>query len=683
MNRHWHLREADARGLMWLGLDHQGHAVNLLALGVLDELESRLDELEPRLAADPIVGLVLHSLKETGFIAGADLGEFERLSDPAEAAAHIRRVHRILDRIESLPCPTLALIHGFCLGGGLELALACRYRVATDDPATRIGFPEIQLGLFPGYGGTWRAIRVLGPIAALRLMLTGRSLSGREAKALGLVDRVVPRRQLEATAADLARDQPRPGRAGWSRRLPNLWPLRPLIAARMEHQTDAKVVRAHYPAPFALIRHWRDNGSGRDPLLAGEARQVPELLLGETSRHLRRVFALQERLKGLASSTTERPRRVQVIGAGVMGGDIAAWCALQGMRVGLQDVSMEAIGRAMRRAQTLFGQRLSDPRLARDAWDRLTPDPSGQGLRGADLIIEAVAEDLSLKQRVFAEIEERAGPQALLATNTSSLPLERIGSNLRHPERLVGLHFFNPVARMRLVEVVRGADTDPDPVARAIAAVRAMDRLPLPVLSRPGFLVNRVLMPYLLEAVDLLDEGVPVGVIDRAAVAFGMPMGPLALADSVGLDICLAVSDTLGHDLTAPEETPQRLSRMVAEGLLGRKSGRGFYSYRDGRPSRERPPRGYRAPSDLTERLIFRLLNECVACLREGVVEDADLLDAGVILGTGFAPHTGGPAHYIAQGGRDRMRERLASLQRRHGGHFRPDRGWNPHPAGI
>jgi 3-hydroxyacyl-CoA dehydrogenase/enoyl-CoA hydratase/3-hydroxybutyryl-CoA epimerase len=270
-----------------------------------------------------------------------------------------------------------------------------------------------------------------------------------------------------------------------------------------------------------------------------------------------------------------------------------------------------------------------------------------------------------------------------LATNTSSIPVERIGEGLQDPGRLIGLHFFNPVARMQLVEVVRGTQTRPESIQQGLAAVRTLDRLPLPVRSSPGFLVNRVLMPYLLEAVDLLDEGVPIGAIDQAAIDFGMPMGPLALADTVGLDICLAVADTLGAALTAPEETPERLRRMVSDGRLGRKSGMGFYRYRGGQALPQTVPRGYRPPHDLTERLIFRLLNECVACLREGVVADPDLLDAGVIFGTGFAPHRGGPLHDIAQGGWDRMRERLDRLQRDHGRHFRPDQGWTLTPAGL
>jgi 3-hydroxyacyl-CoA dehydrogenase/enoyl-CoA hydratase/3-hydroxybutyryl-CoA epimerase len=695
MKTFWTIEQDATDGFCRLGIDDPSHAVNLLSVAALDELDACIAQVENGLKTGlesgietgphphPIKGLIIHSRKPEGFIAGADVGEFDRLADPAQAEQHIRRVHTLLARIEDLPIPTLALIHGVCLGGGLELALACRYRIASDDPATKLGFPEVRLGIFPGYGGTWRAIRTLGPIPAMQAMLTGKTYSARQAQRMGLVDRVLPQRQLEAGTRDLLRAAPLPSRANFSQRLPNLPPVRGWVAQRMTRGTAAKVKQEHYPAPFALIEHWRANGGNAKGLLDGEALRVPQLLLGETSTNLRRVFHLQERLKALSDVEVPRPQRVHVIGAGVMGGDIAAWCALNGLTVTLQDLSLDQIGRAMKRARRLFEQRLRDPRLARAAWDRLIPDPDGEGLRRSDLVIEAVAEQADLKQRLFAEIETRIPEHALLATNTSSIPLERIGEGLRDPGRLVGLHFFNPVARMQLVEVVHGTPTRPDAIQRGIAAVRALDRLPLPVRSRPGFLVNRVLMPYLLEAVDLLDEGVPTAAIDRAAVDFGMPTGPLALADTVGLDICLAVADTLGSSLTAPEEPPERLRRMVSDGQLGKKSGQGFYRYREGKAVPASIPHVYRPPHDLTERLIFRLLNECVACLREGVVDDPDLLDAGVIFGTGFAPHRGGPLHDIAHGGWDRMRERLDALQRDHGRHFRPDRGWQLTPAGI
>ncbi len=331
----------------------------------------------------------------------------------------------------------------------------------------------------------------------------------------------------------------------------------------------------------------------------------------------------------------------------------------------------------MQRADALFRKRLKDPLAVRDAWDRLTPDTQGDGLGRADLVLEAIVEDLSAKRRLFAAIEPKMAGHALLATNTSGIPLEPLGEGLRRPERLLGLHFFNPVARMELVEVVRGRDSAPEAVERAQAFVHALSRLPLPVASSPGFLVNRILMPYLLEAVELMEEGVSPARIDRAAEAFGMPMGPIALADSVGLDICLAVAEEIGPRLSIPTSAPGLLRERVGQGALGKKTGAGFYRYRNGKPVAHGRLWIDRGPPDLAERMIFRLLNEAVACLREGIVEDADLLDAGVVLGTGFAPFRGGPMHFIAGGGQARMLERLRELEAHHGRHFHPDRGWN------
>jgi 3-hydroxyacyl-CoA dehydrogenase/enoyl-CoA hydratase/3-hydroxybutyryl-CoA epimerase len=459
-------------------------------------------------------------------------------------------------------------------------------------------------------------------------------------------------------------------------RLAGRRPLRPLLALYLERRAAARADPAHYPAPRALIRHWRRHGGDDAALYDSEAREVSRLLCGDTARNLIRVFQLRERLKALGREAAFQPRRVHVVGAGVMGGDIAAWCALSGLRVTLQDTAPERIAGALQRAHTLFRKRLHDPLRARAAADRLLPDHKGHGIPRAEVIVEAIYEDLEAKRNLFRELDRCADPDALLASNTSAIPLAELAGVLARPERLVGLHFFNPVAHMQLVEVVHDPTTDPQQTARAQAFVRRIERLPLPVRSAPGFLVNRVLMPYLLEAVDLLDEGVPAALVDAAARDFGMPVGPLELADSVGLDICLAVAAELAGHTATPAEVPARLRTLVDQGRLGRKSGAGFYSWRGGRARVPHPPWGSRATKDLTERLVFRLLNEAVACLREGIVTDPDLLDAGVVFGTGFAPFRGGPLHYIAGGGLERMHRRLDRLHHDHGEHFHPDAGW-------
>jgi len=664
--------EQDADGIAWLTLDMPGTRTNVLSSAVLGELEQILGELE----ANQPKGVVIRSGKTGGFIAGADVNEFDRFADATEAVAAIRHAQGILDRLERLPCRTVALIRGYCLGGGLELALACDHRIAEDDAATRLGLPEVRLGIHPGFGGTLRMIRTVGPIDGLDAMLTGRSLSARAAQRMGLVDHALPRRHLEVAARRLAADTtaPAPRRLPWWKRMLNSAPVRPLLAGYLRRRVAARAPREHYPAPYALLDLWAQHYSNPRRMLEAEAASVARLVGGETARNLIRVFQLQERLKAQGRDSGFRAERVHVIGAGAMGGDIAIWCAAQGLTVTLQDTRAEAIGSVLKRAGKVFERRLKDRYKVRAAYDRLIPDRQGDGLGRADLVIEAIVEDIEKKQALFASIEPRLRQDALLASNTSSIRLETLGTALRRPERLVGLHFFNPVAKMPLVEVVLGAQTDAESAARARAFARQIDRLPLPVRSTPGFLVNRILMPYLLEAVRLIEEGVPARAVDRAAVDFGMPMGPVELADTVGLDICLSVADILSQELGG--HVPERLRELIASGRLGKKSGAGFYRFRRGKPDKPSPPKGYTPPEDLQDRLILRLVNEAVACLREEVVIDADLIDAGIIFGTGFAPFRGGPLHYAEQRGAEAILSRLTQLQERHGERFEPDPGW-------
>jgi 3-hydroxyacyl-CoA dehydrogenase/enoyl-CoA hydratase/3-hydroxybutyryl-CoA epimerase len=670
MNRHLRLLN-DEQGIAWLHFDHADSPINILSQELLEELASVLDELE----ADTPRGLIILSDKTGGFIAGADVSSFKSGLQRGDAQVHIRQVHALFERLAKLPLPTLALIHGFCLGGGLELALCCDYRVARDDEATRLAFPEVRLGIFPGYGGTLRSIECIGALPAMKLMLSGRSVSGRQALKLGLVDRAVPDRQLEQNAIDMIQHRPTPQRASWQRRLLNTLPARHLLAPLLARQTAHHAKPQHYPAPYALIDHWKAHGGNADALLDSEASEVSRLLTGETAQNLIRVFFLQERLKSLGGSLDFKPQHLHVVGGGIMGGDIAAWCALKGLRVTLQDRQSRFLSQAVARAHQLFERKLGSKRPVRAAMDRLTPDPKGYGIGRADVAIEAIYEDLEAKQQLLHDLQQQLRPDAIMATNTSSIPLEQITQALDSPQRLIGLHFFNPVAKMRLVEVVRGEATDPTLIDLGAAFVRRIDRLPLPVSSSPGFLVNRILMPYLLESISLLHEGVPAPAIDRAAVDFGMPMGPIELADTVGLDVCLAVAKRLAplFDLAIPQLLEKR---VVEEKNLGKKSGQGFYSYEKGRIRREKIPRGFQAPADLADRMILRLLNESVACLREGVVEDADLLDAGVIFGTGYAPFLGGPLHTIRRGGLEQQQRRLEALERQHGDRFHPDSGW-------
>ncbi len=666
--QHWR-KEQGSDGIIWLYIDKAESKANVLSRAVIEELDELLEEIE----ADKPAGVVITSGKLSGFIAGADVNEFTTLQDQDDGFALVRRAQAVFDRLEALHCPTVALIQGFCLGGGMELALACRYRIAVDDPKTKLGLPEVKLGIHPGFGGTVRLPPLIGAPAAMDLMLSGRALSAKAAAKVGVVDHAVPERHKLTAASQLLKQKPpRKKASGW-RAWSNNGLVRPLLAGMMRRKLAKKARQDHYPAPYAVIELWEKYGSDPKVMMKEEAVSVARLVMGDTAQNLIRLFFLQERMKGLGNKSDFKAQRVHVIGGGVMGGDIAAWCAMQGLEVTLQDRSHEVIARAIGRAHGLYKKKLKHPLKIRDAMDRLIPDIEGRGIAEADVIIEAIFENVEAKQQLFKEVELKAKPDALLATNTSSIPLETISKVLDDPSRLIGLHFFNPVAQMQLVEVVRGAQSNEALIDAGCAFTKQIGRLPLPVKSSPGFLVNRILMPYLIEAVVLVSEGVPAVLIDQAATKFGMPMGPIELADTVGLDICLHVAEILSQELGG--EVPEKLRTMVAAGQLGRKSGEGFYQYKKGKPVKPSDT-GTPPPDDLTDRMILRFVNEAVACLREGVVEDSDLLDAGIIFGTGFAPFRGGPMNYTAKQGHEQLKSRLDHLQQAHGERFAPDASW-------
>lgn len=662
----------DPQGIAWLTLDKPGTSTNVLSRDVLTELDAQLAQLERA----PPRGLVLRSAKANGFVAGADVKEFTTLDSAANAEALVRAGQAVLDRLEALPCPSVAALHGFALGGGLELALACRYRVAIGDERLALGLPEVMLGIHPGFGGTVRSVRVLGVRSAMDLMLTGRTIRAYKAARLGLVDRLVPdAAALEAAARELIERRPAPRRPRLIERALS-WPLvRRLVAPSILAPLRARARREHYPAPYAIVELWAGHGARGAAAYAAEARSIATLFMTDTSRNLVRVFLLQDRLKALGDAKAPFAR-VHVVGAGVMGGDIAAWCALRGLEVTLQDRAEQYLRPALERAAALFAKRLRDPEKLEATRARLRADVAGEGVPGADVLIEAIFENLDAKRALYAAVEPRLGVQALLATNTSSIVLEPLAAGLQRPGRLVGLHFFNPVAQMPLVEVIHGEHTEPAAIAQALGFARRIDKLPLPCRSSPGFLVNRVLVPYLLEAMHAAAEGVPLPVIDQVALDFGMPVGPVELADVVGLDVCQHVGQIVAAALGRTPPDLARLRELVAAGKLGRKAGEGFYVWVDGKASKPPAPAAG-APADLADRLILALVNECVACLREGVVEDADLVDAGVIFGAGFAPFRGGPLHWARRRGVAEVVARLQDLAARHGPRFAPDPGWD------
>jgi 3-hydroxyacyl-CoA dehydrogenase/enoyl-CoA hydratase/3-hydroxybutyryl-CoA epimerase len=670
--RNWRC-ETDADDIVWLTLDRPGSSANALSREIMTELDTLLQPL----ANTPPRGLVVISGKDSGFVAGADIKEFTSLTTPAVAYELISAGQRVLQHLEDLPCPTVAAIHGFALGGGLELALACRYRVAVGDDRLTLGFPEVQLGIHPGFGGTVRSVRLIGARAAMDLMLTGRNLRADKALSLGLVDRLVASRdELRPAAVAIIKSAPAPRRPPMTERLLSLAPARPFIASAMLKQVRKRARREHYPAPYAMVDLWRRHGANGAIAFESEARSIADLFVTPTSRNLVRVFLLQDKLKGRAARTTANIRKVHVVGAGVMGGDIAAWCALRGMDVTLQDRALEFIEPAMIRAREQFDKRYKGGPKAAEALARLRADVAGDGVPEADVVIEAIFENLQAKQELYARLEPRMKPAALLASNTSSIMIEELASRLAKPARLAGLHFFNPVAQMPLIEIVRGKNTDPAMLEAALAFVRKADKIPLPCASAPGFVVNRVLVPYLFEAMHAAAENVPLAVIDQCMIDFGMPMGPVELADVVGLDVCKHVGDIVSQALGRPAPDLTKLRELVAAKKLGRKSGEGFYRWVDGKALKP-PVAGAVSPADLADRLVLALVNECVACLREKIVDDEDSVDAGVVFGAGFAPFRGGPLHYARQRGLANCRNRLEALQARYGSRFAPDAGWS------
>jgi 3-hydroxyacyl-CoA dehydrogenase/enoyl-CoA hydratase/3-hydroxybutyryl-CoA epimerase len=661
----------DADGIAWLLFDREGTSTNTLSAEVMDEFDQVLTALQSERAP----GLVIRSAKSSGFIAGADVNEFRGARDPAVVEAAIGRAHAVIDRLEALPMPSVAVIHGFCLGGGLEVALACRLRIAIDN--ARFGFPEVMLGLHPGLGGTARFTRLVDPVQAMTLMLTGKTIDARRAKSLGLVDAVTQERHVAAAVKDAVFGRLKRAQPGPLITVLNSAAARGFLASRMRREAAKAAPPANYPAPYGLIDLWERNGGDKAAMLAAEKSSFAHLMVTPTAQNLIRVFFLREQMKKLAGSSN-KISHVHVIGAGAMGGDIAAWCAHQGMRVSLADMKAEPIGSAIKRASDLFGKIVRKSTEVRDALDRLVPDMDGEGVRNADLVIEAVPEKLELKQKVYAGIEPRMKPGAILATNTSSIPLQDLRTSLQKPERLLGLHFFNPVSRLKLVEVVSHDGTDGELLKDALAFVGAIDHLPLPVKSSPGFLVNRALTPYMLEAMLMLDEGVGPLVVDAAAEKFGMPMGPIELADQVGLDICLDVGDMLrakfGDLLPDP---PSWLREKVERGELGRKSGKGFYIWTNGNVDKRPPsPHAPHPTDEMIDRLILPMSNVCVACLREGIVDHADLVDGAMIFGTGYAPFRGGPLNYAHTRGVENVVSALRTLSQKFGGRFAPDAGW-------
>ena len=632
-----HLRiERDWEGVAWLVLDRAGAQANWLSAAMLDELGEVVGMLE----ADPPSGLIIASAQAAGFSPGADPDEIDAAVTPQAARALVARGWAVFGRIARLPLPTLALIRGHCLGGGLELALACDYRVVVEGPATRLGLPQVRVGLVPAWGGMRRLPALVGPSLALELMLSGRELTARGAWKAGLADVCVPPRVMEAAARAVVMSGRHSRHLPW-REVLKATLLRRFVAARARRALAPQLRADRYPAPFALLELWVRHGGDTLAEADESPASMAALLRSDATRELRRVSALHERLRR-GGRVAHGVAHVHVVGAGAVGGELAILCAANGFRVTLQDLRQEAIaaviGHAAQRASELHPD---DVPARRELLDRLVPDGAGHGVRRADLIIEAaVTVDVAAKRALLAGLESRARPDALLASHTACLALADVAAGMHAPARLVGLHLPVVQTATPLVEVAAEGPDAADAIARASGFVAALGKLPLAVAGTPGFLINAVLAPYLLEALRCIDEGVPAAAVDHAMREAGMAVGPIETVDRLGLDVLQSLACGLGLD-----SLPTALSEAVAAGRLGLRSGRGLYEWRDGVPLRDAGA----APDGVAERLFARLDAAARDALSRGIVRDADLVDAGLIAGAGYPPYTGGPMRHAAR----------------------------------
>ncbi len=684
--------------LATLTFDLPDKKVNVFTRAALAELEQVLGELGGR---KDIGCLILLSGKAGTFIAGADVEEISRVTDPVEAEAGSRVGHRLFSAWEALPFPTVAAIQGTCLGGGTEWSLASTYRVASDGASTRIGLPEVRLGIIPGWGGCTRLPRLIGTPEALDMILTGRNVAGRKALKLGLVDALLPEPRFLDQVRDFARERidkkKRDSRGGtgggldFKELLLERNPIGRKVVFDQARKKTLEETRGHYPAPLRAIEVVRVGIE--DGVRAGfdaEARALADLATSRISKNLVHVFRLTEeakREKGLPGGAPREVHRVAVLGAGVMGGGIAQLVAAEAdLPARMKDVRPEALASGMAHAADLFDRQVKRHRLEPPAARRKTaliqPTLDYTGFAACDLVIEAIIEKLEVKQSVFAEVAGHVPETAVLASNTSSLSIEKIGARTPHPERVVGMHFFNPVHKMPLVEVIAPAGADPGAVNTVFTFTRKLGKTPVLVKDAPGFLVNRLLSFYSAEALWLLDEGYKIEDLDRAMTDWGMPVGPMVLTDEVGIDVSTKVAHILHEAFEDRLTFPSWLDRVPDSGRLGTKNGKGFYRY-EGRERKDPDPAVYALlgleprvhdpdPGKIADRMVLPMVNEAARCLKEGVVRTAGELDLALIFGTGFPPFRGGLCRWADQEGLGQIVATLERLETAVADRFRP-----------
>ncbi len=662
----------DSEGIGWITFDDPNAKANVFNPHTVAGFQKVFNALG---GETTLKAVVIQSGKENVFIAGADIRLIETIDSAEKALELVREGHKFMAMIASFKVPVIAAIHGACAGGGCEMALACHYRIASDSPKTQIGLPEVQLGIIPGWGGCVRLPRLVGLRIALDYILKGDLKPAGLARKHGLMDEVVPEAILKECARKWAWKLAKDGKPQPPSHLENTWPMRAIICSQARKMTLART-RGNYPSPLKAIDAVEQGlGLSIEQACENEAKRFCEVALTPESKNLIRVFFLREENRkltvdgwfpGVAASVSERPladargyiRRVGVIGAGVMGSGIAHWCSTRGFDVRIRDVKPEFVAKGMQSINKLYQESVQRRKLtAREAQQgmaRVTATTDWSGFANCDLIIEAVIEDMKIKKPVFEELSRLVRPDAILATNTSAIPINEIASCATHPERVIGIHFFNPVSRMPLVELILGPQTGRAAAEISLSFVKTLGKQIVICKDSPGFLVNRILLPYLNTAGHLLMEGSDVRTIDDALLDFGMPMGPLRLIDEVGVDVSDHVATELAHYFGERMKVADVLVKMNEAGLKGRKGGAGFYVY-EGKKERVNPDLGKYLPGGasrslpkqaITDRLLGVMIEEAKLCLKEGVVRSADEVDLGMIMGTGFPPFRGGLMRY-------------------------------------
>jgi len=691
----------DSRGVMTAILNVPHASINVFNPSVLADLAGLIAMVEQNRA---IQALVFRSGKDSGFLAGADVHQIEQLQSPEEAQQACWVGQSLFSRLEQLPIPTVAVIQGPCLGGGLEFALACKVHVVVNDVRTKLGLPEVELGVLPGWGGTQRLPRLIGLTQALPMILAGKKLGAKQALKAGLADILVEPSDLEAELQTLLTellDGAKPPRKSPSWKT---WFLdRTRLGQRLvlqQAKTSIQGKTRHYPALLAILDAVAAGLYGHgEQGFAVERKCFGQLAVSETSRHLVHLFFQREKARNTSTWTgplSEKPpaiRKIGVIGGGTMGAGIAQWCAVQGFSVALKEVSTELLEQGLSRIDGLFEESVKKGAMsAQEAAFRrasIVGSATWEGFADVDLVIEAATEKLELKQAIFREVAAHVPYHAVLATNTSALPVETLANTISEPERVLGLHFFNPVHRMQLVEIVTTHHTTDRQIAQLVELVKKLGKTPIVCADSPGFVVNRILFPYLDEAVRLVAEGVPAARIDKVIEAFGMPMGPLELLDQVGIDVAAHVADSLASLSPQTSPTTGYLHQLAATGKLGRKSGTGFYHYRQGKklgPVTDGPVAIVEqtiTDEMIEQRIVLRLVNEAGKLLSEGVVAEPWVIDLAMVLGTGFAPHTGGPLAYAERNGVPALLQQLEHWEHKSGPRFAPASWWMNHVVGV